>query len=88
MLGLADLMPDCWLEITLHLEGTATGQLDQGFPWFSLSPEEMLSWYPNSKLHCRRPPPMVTLKISPFTNVTLTFELDFGLDHPVHGGFE
>jgi hypothetical protein len=28
--------------------------------------------------------PMVTLKISPYTNVTLTF--DFGLDHPVHGG--
>jgi hypothetical protein len=29
---------------------------------------------------------MVTLKISPYTNVTLTF--DFGLDHPVHGGYE
>jgi hypothetical protein len=26
---------------------------------------------------------IVTLKISPYTNVTLTF--DFGLDHPVHG---
>jgi hypothetical protein len=26
---------------------------------------------------------MVTLKISPYTNVTLTF--DSGLDHPVHG---
>jgi hypothetical protein len=29
--------------------------------------------------------PMVTLKISPCNNVTLTFEFDFGLDHPVHG---
>jgi hypothetical protein len=29
--------------------------------------------------------PMVTLKISPYTNVTLTFDYDFGLDHPVHG---
>jgi hypothetical protein len=29
--------------------------------------------------------PMVTLKISPCTDETLTF--DFGLDHPVHGGY-
>jgi hypothetical protein len=27
---------------------------------------------------------MVTLKISPYTNVTLTFDFDFGLDHPLH----
>jgi hypothetical protein len=31
--------------------------------------------------------PMVTLKISPCTNVTLTFEFDFGLDHLVHGRY-
>jgi hypothetical protein len=43
MLGLADLIPDCWLEVSLHPEGPATGQLDQGFPWFSLVPEQMLS---------------------------------------------
>jgi hypothetical protein len=30
---------------------------------------------------------MVTLKISPCTNVTLTFDLDFRLDHPVQGGY-
>jgi hypothetical protein len=35
-----------------HPEGPATGQLDQGFPWFSLVPEQMLSWYPNSTLYC------------------------------------
>jgi hypothetical protein len=51
MLGLVYLIPDRWLEISLHVEGSATGQLDQGFPWFSLVPEQMLSWYPNSTLH-------------------------------------
>jgi hypothetical protein len=30
---------------------------------------------------------MVTLKISPYTNVTLTFDFEFGLDHTVHGGY-
>jgi hypothetical protein len=29
--------------------------------------------------------PMVTLKISPCTKVTLTFHFDFALDHPFHG---
>jgi hypothetical protein len=55
MLGFVDLILDCWLEVSLHLEGPATGQLDQGFPWFSLVPEQMLSWYPNSTLHCMLP---------------------------------
>jgi hypothetical protein len=31
--------------------------------------------------------PMVTLKMLPHVNVTLTFNFDFGLDHPVHGGY-
>jgi hypothetical protein len=31
--------------------------------------------------------PMVTLKISPCANVTLTSDFDIGLDHPVHGGY-
>jgi hypothetical protein len=30
---------------------------------------------------------MVTLKISPYTNVTLTLDFDFGLDHPVRGRY-
>jgi hypothetical protein len=31
--------------------------------------------------------PVVTLKILSYTNVTLTFDFDFRLDHPVHGGY-
>jgi hypothetical protein len=31
--------------------------------------------------------PMITLKISPCTNATLTSDFDFGLDHPVHWGY-
>jgi hypothetical protein len=30
---------------------------------------------------------MITLTISPYINVTLTFDFDFGLDRPVHGGY-
>jgi hypothetical protein len=30
---------------------------------------------------------MVILQISSYTNVTLTFDFDFGLDHTVHGGY-
>jgi hypothetical protein len=52
MLGLLYLMLDCWLEVSLHPEGPAIAQLDQGFPWLSLAAEQMLSWYPNSTLHC------------------------------------
>jgi hypothetical protein len=68
-------MPDCWLEVSFQLEDPATGQLDHGLPWFSLVPEQMLSWYPNSTLHCHASHaalPMVALKCSPCTNVTLT----------------
>jgi hypothetical protein len=50
-----DLMLDCWLVVSLHPEGPVTGQLDQEFPWFSLVPEQMLCWYPNSTLHCMLP---------------------------------
>jgi hypothetical protein len=30
-IGLAYLMPDCWLEVSLHPEGPVIGQLEQGF---------------------------------------------------------
>jgi hypothetical protein len=31
-------MPDCWLEVSLHPEDLATGQLDQGFSVVFLDP--------------------------------------------------
>jgi hypothetical protein len=36
----------CRLEVSLHPVGLATCQLVQGFPWFSLVIQQMLSWYP------------------------------------------
>jgi hypothetical protein len=80
MLGFADLMPDYW-----HPEGPATGQLNQGFPWFSLISEQLVPKF-HVALHASHAAlPTVALEISPCTNVTLTF--DFGLDHPVYGGY-
>jgi hypothetical protein len=32
---LAQVMPDCWLEVSLHPEDPVSGQLQQCFPWFS-----------------------------------------------------
>jgi hypothetical protein len=50
MLGFAYSMSDYWLEVSLHPEGPAPLQLDQGFLWFSFVPDQMLSWYPNVAL--------------------------------------
>jgi hypothetical protein len=52
VLNIISTRPDCWLEVSLHLEGPATGQIDKDFPWFSSVLEQMLSWYPNFTLHC------------------------------------
>jgi hypothetical protein len=43
---------DCWLEVGGHREGSEAGQLHQGVMRFSLVLEEILSFYPNSALHC------------------------------------
>jgi hypothetical protein len=74
MLGSEDLMPEFWLEVSLHSEGPATSQLDQCFPWFSLVPEQMLSWYPNSTLHCMLPMQPSQLEISFCSNVTSKYK--------------
>jgi hypothetical protein len=55
MLGFADLMLGCWLEVSCIRKVLRPANSDQGFPWFSLVPEQMLSWYPNSTLHCMLP---------------------------------
>jgi hypothetical protein len=66
-------MPDCWLEVSLHPEGPATGQLDQGLPWLSSFLERMLSWYPEFHVALRAPHaalPLVASKFRP--NVALS----------------
>jgi hypothetical protein len=35
-----------WVYISQKTIFLIVGQLDQGFPWFSLVPEQILSWYP------------------------------------------
>jgi hypothetical protein len=78
MLVFADLMPDCRLEVSLHWVGPATGQCDRGVPWFSLVPEQMLSWFPNSTLRCMLT--MVALETSHCTNVISKYgDLTFGV---------
>jgi hypothetical protein len=73
MLGFTDLMPGCWLEVSLHSEGPATGQLDQGFPWLSFVPRSNAELVPkfHVALHAIHAAlPMVALEISRCTNVT------------------
>jgi hypothetical protein len=40
MLGFAYLMPDRWLEVSLHPESPTTGKLDEDLPWFSSVPDK------------------------------------------------
>jgi hypothetical protein len=42
-------VPDCWLVVSMHPEGPATGHLDTGFLGFPVF-KQMLRWFPNSKL--------------------------------------
>jgi hypothetical protein len=90
MLGLADLMPDCWLEVSLHPEVSCDRPTRSRFSVYFLGPRANAELVPkfHVALHASHAAlPMVTLKTSPYTNVTLTFDFDFGLDRPVHGGY-
>jgi hypothetical protein len=71
-------MPDCWLEVSLHSEDPATGQLDQGFPWVSSILEQMLSLYPEFHVALRASHaalPLVTSRFRP--NVALPVLVQF-----------
>lgn len=59
-------MPDCWLVISLHSEGPATCQLDQGSPWSS-SVLEQVGTHISCCTACFkcRPPPCVTIQLCP-----------------------
>jgi hypothetical protein len=69
MSGLAYLMSDCWLEVSLHPEGPATGQLEQRFSVIFLGPRANAVLVPkfHVALHASRTAvQMITLKISPW----------------------
>jgi hypothetical protein len=76
------LMPDYRLEVSLHPESPATRHFNEGFPWFSSVLQQMLSWYPNSTLHCMlhmQPSQMVTSKFRP--NATLPMLVQISLQY-------
>jgi hypothetical protein len=71
-------MPDCWLEVSLHPDGPATGQLDQGFPWFSSVLEQMPSWYPEFQVALHASHAALPLETSRFRpNVALPMLVQF-----------
>jgi hypothetical protein len=68
MLGLAELMPDCWLEVSFNLEGLVTGQLDQVFSVVFLGPRANAELVPkfHVALHASHAAlSVVTLKLRP-----------------------
>jgi lysyl-tRNA synthetase class I len=56
--------PNWWTELSIHQEGLATGQHDQGFAWFSSSLEEILGWFPNCSVCFSCSILTITFKIS------------------------
>jgi hypothetical protein len=78
MLGFTDLMPDCWLEVSLHPESPATGRPTRSrFSVVFLGPRANAVSVPkfHIALHASHAAlQMVTLKISPYTNIILTFD--------------
>jgi hypothetical protein len=86
-LMLADLMPDCWLEVKSASGRFCNRPARSRFSMVFLGPRASAELVPkfHVALHASHVALHCTLKISPYTNVTLTF--DFGLHHPFHGGY-
>jgi hypothetical protein len=77
MLGFADLMSDCWLEVSLHLEGPATGPTRSRFSVVFLGSRANSELVPkfHNPLHAFHAAlPMVALEISHCTNMTSKYE--------------
>jgi hypothetical protein len=69
MLGFACSVSDCWLEVSLHPQVPATGQLDQGFYVVFLGPRANAELVPAFRvilLASHAALPMVTSKFSPY----------------------
>jgi hypothetical protein len=76
----------CW-----DPEGPDTGQLELRFSMVFFGPKanaELVSKFHVALHASHAAQPMVILKISPYSNVTLTSDFHFGLAHPVHGRYE
>jgi hypothetical protein len=74
MLRLAYLMPDFWLEVSLYLEMSCDRPTQSGFSVVFLGPRANAEFVPklHVALHASQAHPVVTLRISPSINVTLT----------------
>jgi hypothetical protein len=87
MLGFADLMPDCWLEVSLHPDQPTQSMFSVLFLDSRANAKLVPKFH--IALHASHAAlPMVILKVLPYTNITLTFDFDFRVDHPIHGGYE
>jgi hypothetical protein len=78
MLGLAYLMLDCWLEVSLYPERSCDRPTRSGFSVVSLGPRANAELEPKFHvvLHASRAAlPMVILKVSPNTNTKVTLTL-------------
>jgi hypothetical protein len=70
MLGFACSVPDCWLEVSLHPEGPATDQLDQGFSVVFLGPRANAELVPKFHVALYASHAAVPMVISKFSSNT------------------
>jgi hypothetical protein len=63
------LMPDCWLEVNLHQEGSASGELGQVFPCFVFGPTGNAVLVPKFHVALHASHSALPMLISKFLNI-------------------